>query len=148
MVLPRIGIQGRIMEKTQNNYLLGDREPPEAVDDHGGEIGDLGDDDDPGEVMLIWAQLLAKLSSLGVLYCEDQVKCVGFFGSKIIKGFWKWRIGLLELKLDKLFFLNLCPNFGRFFKMEHACQLCIIDTAKFDLYILEPTFDLIPTYLR
>ena len=82
MVLPRIGIQGRIMEKTQNNYLLGDREPPEAVDDHGGEIGDLGDDDDPGEVMLIWAQLLAKLSSLGVLYCEDQVKCVGFFWVK------------------------------------------------------------------
>ena len=82
MVLPRIGIQGRIMEKTQNNYLLGDREPPEAVDDHGGEIGDLGDDDDPGEVMLIWAQLLAKLSSLGVLYCEDQVKCVGVFWVK------------------------------------------------------------------
>ena len=46
-----------------------------------------------------------------------------------------------------LFPLSL-PNFGRFFKMEHACQLCIIDTAKFDLYILEPTFDLIPTYLR
>ena len=84
--------------------------------------------------MLIWAQLLAKLSSLGVLYCEDQVKCVGFFGSKIIKGFWKWRIGLLELKLDKLFFPLSLPNFGRFFKMEHACQLCIIDTAKFDLY--------------
>ena len=66
------------MEKTQNNYLLGDREPPEAVDDHGGEIGDLGDDDDPGEVMLIWAQLLAKLSSLGVLYGENQVKCSFF----------------------------------------------------------------------
>ena len=131
MVLPRIGIQGRIMEKTQNNYLLGDREPPEAVDDHGGEIGDLGDDDDPGEVMLIWAQLLAKLSSLGVLYCEDQVKCVGFFGSKIIKGFWKWRIGLLELKFDKLFFLNLCLISEDFSKWN---MRAIIDAAKFDLY--------------
>jgi hypothetical protein len=30
-------------------------------------MGDLGEDDDPGEVMLIWAQLLARLSSLGVL---------------------------------------------------------------------------------
>ena len=70
-------------KETQNNYLLGDREPPEAVDDHGGEIGDLGDDDDPGEVMLIWAQLLAKLSSLGVLYGENQVKCKFFFVSII-----------------------------------------------------------------
>ena len=44
-----------------------------------------------------------------------------------------------------LFPLSL-PNFGRFFKMEHACHVCIIDTAL--IYILEPTFDLIPTYLR
>ena len=143
MVLPRIGIQGRIMEKTQNNYLLGDREPPEAVDDHGGEIGDLGDDDDPGEVMLIWAQLLAKLSSLGVLYCEDQVKCVGFFGSKIIKGFWKWRIGLLELKLDKLFFLYLCLILEDFSKWNMRANY-VLNL----IYILEPTFDLIPTYLQ
>ena len=83
--------------------------------------------------MLIWAQLLAKLSSLGVLYCEDQVKCVGFFGSKIIKGFWKWRIGLLELKLDKLFFLNLCLISEDFSKWNMRA-VYIIDTAKFDLY--------------
>jgi hypothetical protein len=31
----------------------------------GGEIGDLGDDEDPGDVILNWAQLL-MLSSLGV----------------------------------------------------------------------------------
>ena len=38
-------------------------------EDQGGEMGDLGEDDecDPGEVILICAQLLARLSSLGVL---------------------------------------------------------------------------------
>lgn len=36
-------------------------------EDQGGEIGDRGDEDDPGEVILIWAQELARLSSLGVL---------------------------------------------------------------------------------
>lgn len=37
------------------------------MEDQGGEMGDLGDEEDPGEVMLIWAQLEARLSSLGVL---------------------------------------------------------------------------------
>ena len=37
------------------------------AEDQGGEMGDLGDEEDPGEVMLIWAQLEARLSSLGVL---------------------------------------------------------------------------------
>ena len=83
---------------------------------------------------------------LGFYIVKIKSNVWGFFGSKIIKGFWKWRIGLLELKLDKLFFPLSLPNFGRFFKMEHACHVCIIDTAL--IYILEPTFDLIPTYLR
>ena len=60
---------------SQISNLLGDRAPPplppaeaEAADDQGGEIGDLGEDEcDPGEVILICAQLLARLSSLGVL---------------------------------------------------------------------------------
>ena len=37
-------------------------------EDQGGEMGDLGEDEcDPGEVILICAQLLARLSSEGVL---------------------------------------------------------------------------------
>ena len=61
------------------NNLLGDLAPlapatpwPPALlaaaEDQGGEIGDLGEDEcDPGEVILICAQLLARLSSEGVL---------------------------------------------------------------------------------
>ena len=47
--------------------------PPEPellpFEDQGGEMGDLGEElvCDPGEVILICAQLLARLSSLGVL---------------------------------------------------------------------------------
>ena len=57
--------------------LLGDRAPPPLqpepellpFEDQGGEMGDLGEEleCDPGEVILICAQLLARLSSLGVL---------------------------------------------------------------------------------
>ena len=43
-------------------------EPELPFEDQGGEMGDLGEEEcDPGEVILICAQLLARLSSLGVL---------------------------------------------------------------------------------
>lgn len=57
--------------------VFGDRAPPPLppepellpFEDQGGEMGDLGEEleCDPGEVILICAQLLARLSSLGVL---------------------------------------------------------------------------------
>ena len=71
------GIKNRYYIDDLNLYLLGDRAPPPLqpepellpFEDQGGEMGDLGEEleCDPGEVILICAQLLARLSSLGVL---------------------------------------------------------------------------------
>ena len=71
------GIKNRYYLDDLNLYLLGDRAPPPLqpepellpFEDQGGEMGDLGEEleCDPGEVILICAQLLARLSSLGVL---------------------------------------------------------------------------------
>ena len=51
-------------------HLLGDLAATAELgvaEDHGGEMGERGEEEEPGEVMLIWAQLEARLSSLGVL---------------------------------------------------------------------------------